>query len=384
MPVPTDADGRMPRTPVSMRKMFLTAGLLCVCAAVSAQEILTDAQKAAAEAAMALSNAPENKETIAERPKFWNNSLSTKIDFGHTGLFNWAAGGHNSYSLKAYIDGNANYAKESVSWTNRLQLDYGFLYSADKPVLQKSDDRIYLESKFGYRAVDKLFISAEYSFKSQFTNTYEYPTPSSRADGSALPEGEEYNTADWNKARKLKSGLFSPANMTLGLGLDYNPFKWLTVNLAPLTGGIVFVDDPRLRSSYSMPLVDENSSAIDTSTEEGMVANGLRYRPARFEFGAQLKVDVKVNVNDNFKYTSQILLFSNYLKNPQNIRVNWDNRIEWKLARFFSLLFTTNLIYDDTVMISKVEKDGTTTNHQRVQFKESLSFGFTYTIATKK
>ena len=92
-------------------------------------------------------------------------------------------------------------------------------------------------------------------------------------------------------------------------------------------------------------------------------------------------MDIKVNVNDNFKYTSQILLFSNYLKNPQNVRVNWDNRIEWKLARFFSLMFTTNLIYDDTVMIFN-EKDGAT--HQRVQFKESLSFGFVYTIATKK
>ena len=134
-----------------------------------------------------------------------------------------------------------------------------------------------------------------------------------------------------------------------------------------------------------MPLVDENSEAPDQSafenTDDYKVANGLRYRPARFEFGAQLKVDIKVNVNDNFKYTSQILLFSNYLKNPQNVRVNWDNRIEWKLARFFSLMFTTNLIYDDTVMIFN-EKDGAT--HQRVQFKESLSFGFVYTIATKK
>lgn len=370
-----------------MKNTFFTLVLLSAGLSVSAQD-LSDAQKAAAEAAEAISNAPESEASLVPKPKYWDNSLSTKIDFGQTGLFNWAAGGYNSYSLKAYIDGNANYARNNISWTNRLQLDYGFLYSADKPVLQKSDDRIYLESKFGYKAIDKLFISAEYSFKSQFSNTYEYPTPTARADGSPLPEGEEYGTADWNKARNLKSGFFSPANMTLGLGLDYNPFNWLTINLAPLTGGIVFVDDPRLRESYSMPLVDKNSTAPDQSAfadaDEYRVANGLRYRPARFEFGAQLKVDIKVNVNDNFKYTSQILLFSNYLKKPQNVRVNWDNRIEWKMAKFFSLMLTTNLIYDDTVMISKEEKDGTTTSHQRVQFKESLSFGFVYTIATKK
>ena len=135
-------------------------------------------------------------------------------------------------------------------------------------LLEKSSEqsRIYLESKLGYKALDKLFISAEYSFKSQFSNTYEYPTPSAKADGSPLGENEEYGTADWNKARNLKSGFFSPANMTLGLGLDYNPFNWLTVNLAPLTGGIVFVDDPRLRESYSMPLVDKSSTAPDQAS----------------------------------------------------------------------------------------------------------------------
>ncbi len=48
-------------------------------------------------------------------------------------------------------------------------------------------------------------------------------------------------------------------------------------------------------------------------------------------------------------------------------------------------MFTTNLIYDDKVMI-KNDKDieKYPNGKQRVQFKESLSFGFVYTIATKK
>ena len=46
---------------------------------------------------------------------------------------------------------------------------------------------------------------------------------------------------------------------------------------------------------------------------------------------------------------------------------------------------TTNLIYDDTIMIvnpKDIEQfpDG----KARVQFKESIAFGFTYTIASKK
>ncbi len=368
-----------------MKKVFFAFFAAAFCLSAQAQD-LTDAQKAAADAAATIGNAPQVTETIAPKPKYWTNSLSTKLDFGQTALANWAAGGYNTYSLKAFIDANANYAKDNISWTNRLQLDYGFLYSADKPVLQKSDDRIYLESKFGYKAVDKLFISAEYNFKSQFSNTFNYPTPSSKWDGNPLPEGEDYTTKDWRHFRELKSGFLSPAYTNLALGIDYKPLKWLSINFAPITGGFVIVNTPELRNSYKMKLkreydVDKGGVAPD----EDLLKSGNCYKSAKFEFGAQLKVDFAVNVNDNFKYTSQILLFSDYLDHPENIRVNWDNRIEWKLARFFSLMFTTNLIYDDKVMI-KNDKDieKYPNGKQRVQFKESLSFGFVYTIATKK
>ena len=114
-------------------------------------------------------------------------------------------------------------------------------------------------------------------------------------------------------------------------------------------------------------------------------AEGYYFRPARFEFGAQLKIDGKLQINDNFKYTSQLVLFSDYLDKPQNLRVNWDNRFDWKIAKYFSLTVTTNLIYDDKVMV-KTEK--IMKNHpdgkRMVQFKESLAFGFSYTIASRK
>ena len=56
-------------------------------------------------------------------------------------------------------------------WNNRLQLDYGFLWASSKPIIQKSTDRIYLESKWGYKAPSTkyLYFSANYDFKSQFT-----------------------------------------------------------------------------------------------------------------------------------------------------------------------------------------------------------------------
>ena len=347
---------------------------------VVAQE-LTEAQKAAAAAAAAVAEAPvvEQKE---EKPKYWEESLKTNIKFGQTSLTNWAAGGDNTVTLQAFVDGNANYKKDKVFWNNRLQLDYGFVYASSKPILQKSDDRIYLESKYGYKneRMKNFYLSVNYDFKSQFNTGYDYLTPSVPSD--KYPEGTGLNELPhkdqvslWKDARKIKSGFLAPAYTNLAVGIDVKPFKWLSLNIAPLTGGVVIVRDELLRKNYGMQLKDQYLDA-DPGTLDGAC-----YKPARFEFGAQIKADIAVKVNDNFSYTSQLVLFSNYLDHPENIRVNWDNRFDWKLAKYFSLTLTTNMIYDDKVMIFS-EKDGLT--KQRVQFKQSMLFGFTYTIASKK
>ena len=119
--------------------------------------------------------------------------------------------------------------------------------------------------------------------------------------------------------------------------------------------------------------------------EEATVALGNLYRSANFEFGAQLKADAKVNINDNFSYSTQVVLFVNYLDINHCPRINWDNRIDWKLAKYFSLTLTTNLIYDDQIMIvNDKDIDKYPNGKPRVQFKESIAFGFTYTIANKK
>ena len=312
-------------------------------------------------------------------------------------------------------------------WNNRLQLDLGVLYSSSKPLLQKSTDRIYLESKWGYKAPSTkyLYFSANFDFKSQFTKGWEYKTPSvpdsyKDAEGNVLPLDaldRKDQKALWKDARVLKSNFLAPAYTNLALGIDYVPLKWLSVNFAPLTGGYVIVTDRKLRTAYGMQLkkgvTAEDVDAYKASAE--YAALGLAdqyeaigdkfYRGARFEFGAQLKIDIKVNVNDNFSYSTQFVLFEDYLKDHKKNpcpRINWDNRFDWKIAKYFSLTLTTNLIYDDMVMFSTEAYDKRCSKSSKynnkwgangwankgagplVQFKESLAFGFTYTIASKK
>ena len=371
-----------------------------------------DVQQAAADAAKAMMDAPAEQQKV-EKPKYWAKSLKTQVNVGQTSLTNWAAGGDNTISLQGFIDANANWKKNEMFWNNRLQLDYGFLYASSKPILQKSTDRIYLESKWGYNvSKDVLYLSANYDFKSQFTTGYTYKTPAVPDEDRFKDESGNIRDLDdlerkdqvdlWRNARVPKSNFLAPAYTNLALGIDYKPTKWLSVNFAPLTGGFVIVKDAELRKSYSMELKKEYETMkaryadVDPSALTGndlaayerykaAMDSGEAYRGARFEFGAQLKVDAKVNINDNFSYSTQVVLFSNYLDKPQNMRVNWDNRLDWKLAKYFSFTLTTNLIYDDKIMIKNDKDiDMYPNGRQRVQFKESLAFGFTYTIASKK
>ena len=378
-----------------MKKLFITISAALISMGAYAQ----DAQQVAADAAQAVNDAPA-AETKAPKPSNWTNSLKTNINVGQTGLFNWAAGGDNTVSVAAFVDGNANWKKGDMFWNNRLQLDYGFLYASSKPILQKSTDRIYLESKWGYKTekMKNFYFSANFDFKSQFTSGWDYNTPASLEDS----EGNKLTGAPlrqaWRDARGLKSGFLAPAYTNLALGLDYTPTKWLSLNFAPLTGGYVIVKDADLRKSYSMKekktttaemLAEAEAKLAAAATPEEVKAAtwalGDLYRAAKFEFGAQLKADAKVNVNDKFSYSTQVVVFVNYLDINHCPRINWDNRIDWKLAKYFSLTLTTNLIYDDQIMITNEKDiDQFPEGKARVQFKESIAFGFTYTIASKK
>ncbi len=415
-----------------MKKTFVAIVMMALTAfTASAQD---DVQKAAQEAAAAFASAPV-QEAKPKKPNYWTNSLTTQINVGQTSLTNWAAGGDNTFTLKGYADGNANWKKDKMFWNNRLQLEFGLLYASSKPLFQKSNDRIYLESKWGHRIHEQLYASANFDFKSQFAKGYDYPTPSAAqvtewfgTDATLEGLSKKDQTKAWQNARKPKSGLLSPAYTTLALGLDWNPANWVSVSFAPLTGGFTVVTDSQFRKAYGMKLdkaytdgmdnyeaartrfkdltpeaiaslTGEDKTAYDEYVRFGnALSNGSAYKPALFQFGAQLKTDFKVNINDNFKYTSQIVLFTDYLSkkdngkyNP-NIRFNWDNKFDWKLAKYFALTVTTNMIYDTNVFKVKEENgkeviDAVTGEKVMVkrglQFAESISFGFTYTIASK-
>ena len=346
-------------------------------AAYAQDDTKKDAQTAAAEAAKLIADTPEVV-IVPPKPVYWTNTLTTTVNFAQTNFTSWAAGGNNNYTLNSIIRGDANWAREKKYWKNHLEFDYGFLYSQDKPLVQKNVDRTFFTSTWGYKVKEKLNYTANFTFLNQLTNGWNYPTPAVEADDEPTPK-------QWKDARILKSGFFSPAYVTLGFGVAWVPNKWLTVNFAPITGSTTIVGNEKLRKNYGMARKSEfedKTQYPDEKDEAGKYyITGRYYRPANFALGAQLTTNVKFKINNNFDVNSNLILFSNYLKNPQNFRVNWDNTIVWKFAKFFSFNIITNLIYDDTILI--VDNDFPN-GHRTVQLKEFLQFGFTYSFTNKK
>lgn len=336
-----------------MKRTILTLLILLAGISMSAQNV----QDAASAAAVAIANA-EQSEVVPEKPKYWKNSLAVDLGFNQTGLFSWAAGGYNTLTLSTGLDAKADYAKDLTSWTNRLQLNYGFLWSADKRnLLQKSNDRIYLESKLSFKTGEKSKwnYTAAFDFRSQFTDSY--------SDYVAVDPTNPQT--DWTGT--LKSGWLSPAYTNLALGMEWNPAPWFNVILSPVTSGLTIVTNPLLRQQYGMQPSKDVPGA---------------FNPVLFQFGAQIKANAKWVINDKFNFESQLVLFTDYLNKPfENNRVNWDNKIEWQVSKIFKVGLNTWLIYDPIVYIKEAaHPDGI----QKVQFKEFLSFSITYTFKNKK
>ena len=338
--------------------IICVAGALCLGSAAFAQ----DAQSAAAAAAAELAKAPEVEKAEA-KPNFWTSAAEFTFGLNQTSLWDLVAGGYNNLSLNSGLDANAKYEKDLMTWGNRLQLQYGTLSSADKKgLIQKTTDRIYAESKWGYKTSkdSKWSYSAAFDFRSQFSDGY-----------SDYKQG-----ADGLWTGTLKSGFLAPAYTNLGLGMDWTPNKWLSINIAPLTGGFTIVRAEQLRKTYGMLLREDG---LDPTV-------GSNYRSAKFQFGAQVKADAKFVINEVFTYGTQVVIFTDYLDNPfKEYRVNWDNKITWNVGKYFKIGLDTWFIYDPNVII-KNDKDIAQypEGRARGQFKEFTSFNFAYTLKPRR
>lgn len=284
----------------------------------------------------------------ADTTKLWKFNGLGSVNFSQVQLTNWAAGGENSVSGTGMLNLHLHYKKNKSSWQNDLELAYGLMKQGDANVI-KSDDKIDFSSKYGLEASKNWKYSAMTSFKTQFTEGFDYP----------------------NDSVSVKiSNFMAPGYVLAALGMDYAPNDAVSLFLSPVTGKITIVNDDSLAAHGAFgvePAVFDTLGNIITDAEK-----------IRYEFGGYVKFVFNKEILKNINLQTKLELFSNYMENPQNIDVNWETLLNMKVNEYISANITTNLIYDDDIKVP-VNKDGEPERlAPRTQFKEVFSIGLAY------
>ena len=262
----------------------------------------------------------------------WKISGKTSLNFSQVSLTNWSEGGDGSVAGAFLFGINAVKKMDRAVWDNSFAFEYGMTKNNSES-LRKCVDQIYLTSKYGYEIRKPWYLSGLFDFKSQSAKGYNYP-----------------NTDDYI------SRFFAPAYMNFALGFDYKPNDNFSLFISPVSTKFTFVLDDFLSSTGSF--------GVDP---------GKKFRA---EFGAYLKMGyIKKSIVKNVDFETRVDLFSNYLKNPQNVDVNWDVKFDMKINEFLSANLGTTLKYDDDIKY----KDSAGIEHgARVQFKQFLGVGLSF------
>lgn len=263
----------------------------------------------------------------------WKAGGKIVLTISQASFSDWAAGGENSYAGNGRIGLFGNYIKGNIAWENNLDMAYGRANQGNQG-LRKTDDLLEFNTKFGYRASQKWFWSVNANLRSQFD------------------VGKKY---DVDPPLNV-SNFLSPLYVNLAAGADYKPNKYLSVFMTPLSTKTTYVQDLYYAQRY-----------INDSTKH-----------SRTDFGATVNIKYEKELITNLNLLTKLLLFADYkeLNQFQDVDVNWEVLLTFKVFKVLSINLNTHLIWDKNV--KAVNADGTLSDEARIQFKEIFGAGLAY------
>lgn len=292
----------------------------------------------------------QSDSTKNEKPTnpYWKLKSIYSLNVTQSSFTNWASGGRNNISGLGFVNAQANYKKDRIKWTNSLALGLGGVQYFDEDI-QKTDDVIDFQSTLSYKLKETWFVSLLGGFRTQFL--------------------EGFSSAD-DTIRS--SGFMAPGYLNLSLGIEYIPNDNFKVMISPVSGKFTFVQDQFLANQGAFgvePAVLNDAGQIETLGET-----------FRAEIGSFIRVMYEKEIMDNIGLRSRLEFFSNYIENPQNIDVNGEIIMDFKVNDWFSASLQLNLIYDDDIQIEDRFGDV----GPRTQFKQVIGLGITYKLANFK
>ncbi|MBA6156064.1 DUF3078 domain-containing protein [Tenacibaculum sp. S7007] len=254
-------------------------------------------------------SAQEKKE---EQPKEgWKRTGNISFLFNQSAFNNWLAGGTNNISGTLGLNYDFNYIKGDWTWDNKLIASYGLTKLKGEDI-QKTDDRLELNSLLGKKASGYWYYSAFFNFKTQMSST--------------------------DVGGEQQSHFFSPAYFQFGPGMLWKKSDNLKINIAPATSKLIVVHDHFTK----VP-----SAGVNAFNAAGGYFGVEANETTRFEFGAAVNAYYKFDLMENVSVENILNLYSNYIEEAQNVDIDYTVNVVMKINKYLSANLALQAIYDD-------------------------------------
>jgi hypothetical protein len=289
-----------------MKKIILSTLLISLSVVLHAQDAEKNLIKKTEDAAKTIDDTIKNG---------WKSKGKVTLLFNQASFNNWIAGGENSFSGNLGLDYKIDYKKDKLTWENRILASYGLLQTQSASFEKKTDDQLELNSIVAQKTEGFWYYSFLANFRTQFTKGYVY--------------SKDVNGAE---IREESTNFMSPGYLLFGPGMYWKKNDNLKVNFAPLTSKFTFVD-----SFYTSQPGYVDGSYFGVDANKGML----------YQLGFNATGYYKFTLMENVTAENLLNLYSNYLKDPQNIDINYNLIIVMKINKILSANFNFQAIYDD-------------------------------------
>lgn len=270
----------------------------------------------------------------------WQKGGSINLTLSQGGSRNWAPGADRfNLAANAFVNLYANHTKGKCQLNTSLDANYG-LVNTERWGTIKNDDKLEVLNKWSHeigkpnkKGKNRYRLSLTNNFRSQFTDGYDY---------------------DNAEAPKRISSFLAPGILVVSPGIDYVEIKGLTVHVSPIAGRWILVPNRpyELASNY------------------GVKSN----MEVKNEFGTYLSIGYTGGLMKNVCLRSRLDMYSNYVDNtPGNVDFYLTNTLYCKINKYFGLVYSLDLQYDDNTKIFGYNKNAT-----RTQLKSILGLGLSY------
>ena len=242
---------------------------------------------------------------------------------------NWYQGAVNAFAMIAGAKANLNYVKENISWENFAEWRVGVsTVSGDTfRIMNTTDDRFQISSKFGYQVHKHWYVSVLAEFKTNLFPNFQ------------------------KNSNRVNTTFLTPIRYMMGVGIDCKVFKGVSINFSPATYKLVYA-------------LNSNPEKVNVTDFGIATGNNIIH-----EIGSSVRVEWRWKPIKEIVTETKFYFFTNYKQIETELEIN----VDFIINRYLSAKLMLHPRYDGTV-------DAVADQKSKMQFKELISVGFAHTF----